>query len=245
MVKHSIQGSVRSEGQLQPIITVCTPVGSVFPPFVVRGSDVGSVTEDVTSGCSAMRLLSPRPVINAPLTRAGGRLMEQTSGLLNSTRAPLTKRRRDLIVRTPRGTPPVAGIPPGDISYVTDQMNRIKPMSARLLNPAGASRGYIPDGHRLCKEQYCSGSFRKSGMDQFRTQVCQTVVELPVSLTRRDRIPQHTAARGRAAGRLSTSRHGEKVVRILPLDRAVPAGEDNEAYSPYGGKKDNRAPGAR
>ncbi|KAI8509387.1 hypothetical protein Bbelb_132350 [Branchiostoma belcheri] len=60
----------------------------------------------------------------------------------------LTKRRRDLIVRTPRGTPPVAGIPPGHISYVTDQMNRIKPMPARLLNPAGASRGYIPDGHR-------------------------------------------------------------------------------------------------
>ncbi|KAI8492186.1 hypothetical protein Bbelb_300830 [Branchiostoma belcheri] len=58
--------------------------------------------------------------------------------------------RRDLIVRTPRGTPPVAGIPPGHISYVTDQMNRIKPMPARLLNPAGASRGYIPDGHR-CK----------------------------------------------------------------------------------------------
>ncbi|KAI8522161.1 scavenger receptor [Branchiostoma belcheri] len=57
-------------------------------------------------------------------------------------------RRRDLIVRTPRGTPPVAGIPPGHISYVTDQMNRIKPMPARLLNPAGASRGYIPDGHR-------------------------------------------------------------------------------------------------
>ncbi|KAI8510987.1 hypothetical protein Bbelb_119030 [Branchiostoma belcheri] len=58
------------------------------------------------------------------------------------------QRRRDLIVRTPRGTPPVAGIPPGHISYVTDQMNRIKPMPARLLNPAGASRGYIPDGHR-------------------------------------------------------------------------------------------------
>ncbi|KAI8516753.1 hypothetical protein Bbelb_053340 [Branchiostoma belcheri] len=56
--------------------------------------------------------------------------------------------RRDLIVRTPRGTPPVAGIPPGHISYVTDQMNRIKPMPARLLNQAGASRGYIPDGHR-------------------------------------------------------------------------------------------------
>ncbi|KAI8480732.1 hypothetical protein Bbelb_415250 [Branchiostoma belcheri] len=56
--------------------------------------------------------------------------------------------RRDLIVRTPRGTPPVAGIPPGHISYVTDQMNRIKPMPARLLNPAGASRGYIPNGHR-------------------------------------------------------------------------------------------------
>ncbi|KAI8519744.1 hypothetical protein Bbelb_030010 [Branchiostoma belcheri] len=56
--------------------------------------------------------------------------------------------RRDLIVRTPRGTPPVAGIPPGHISYVTDQMNRIKPMPARLVNPAGASRGYIPDGHR-------------------------------------------------------------------------------------------------
>ncbi|KAI8495510.1 hypothetical protein Bbelb_269650 [Branchiostoma belcheri] len=100
--------------------------------------------------------------------------------------------RRDLIVRTPRGTPPVAGIPPGHISYVTDQMNRInpgkmcdltdhmittnsalrigqyktssenllgtcrvpagyrpkRPMPARLLNPAGASRGYIPDGHR-------------------------------------------------------------------------------------------------
>ncbi|KAI8494656.1 Proprotein convertase subtilisin/kexin type 9 [Branchiostoma belcheri] len=51
-------------------------------------------------------------------------------------------------VQTPRGTPPVAGIPPGHISYVTDQMNRIKPMPARLLNPAGASRGYIPDGHR-------------------------------------------------------------------------------------------------
>ncbi|KAI8505091.1 hypothetical protein Bbelb_172000 [Branchiostoma belcheri] len=57
-------------------------------------------------------------------------------------------RRRDLIVRTPRGTPPVAGSPPGHISYVTDQMNRIKPMPARLLNTAGASRGYIPDGHR-------------------------------------------------------------------------------------------------
>ncbi|KAI8485741.1 hypothetical protein Bbelb_365750 [Branchiostoma belcheri] len=56
--------------------------------------------------------------------------------------------RRDLIVRTPRGTPPVAGIPPGHISYVTDQMNRIKPMPARLLSPTGASRGYIPDGHR-------------------------------------------------------------------------------------------------
>ncbi|KAI8489997.1 hypothetical protein Bbelb_323580 [Branchiostoma belcheri] len=67
---------------------------------------------------------------------------------LNSTRAPLTKRHRDLIVRTPRGTPSVAGIPPRHISYVTDQMNRIKPMPARLLNPARASRGYIPDGHR-------------------------------------------------------------------------------------------------
>ncbi|KAI8489386.1 hypothetical protein Bbelb_328290 [Branchiostoma belcheri] len=105
---------------------------------------------------------------------------------LNSTRVPLTKRRRDLIVRTPRGTPPVAGSPPGHISYVTDQMDRIKwfswgvhednwmrsgcgvgfhpdgveftpdrggllilsPMPARLLNPAGTSRGYIPDGHR-------------------------------------------------------------------------------------------------
>ncbi|KAI8518589.1 hypothetical protein Bbelb_046060 [Branchiostoma belcheri] len=73
---------------------------------------------------------------------------EEFNSELNSTRAPLTKRRRDLIVRTPRGTPPVAGIPPGHISYVTDQMNRIKPMPARLLNPAGASRGYIPDGHR-------------------------------------------------------------------------------------------------
>ncbi|KAI8499990.1 hypothetical protein Bbelb_223070 [Branchiostoma belcheri] len=66
------------------------------------------------------------------------------------------QRRRDLIVRTPRGTPPVAGIPPGHISYVTDQMNRIKPMPARLLNPAGAGRGYIPDGHRL-PEFTCAG----------------------------------------------------------------------------------------
>ncbi|KAI8516921.1 hypothetical protein Bbelb_055020 [Branchiostoma belcheri] len=78
---------------------------------------------------------------------------EEFESDLNSTRAPLTKdavtsSRRDLIVRTPRGTPPVAGIPPGHISYVTDQMNRIKPMPARLLSPTGASRGYIPDGHR-------------------------------------------------------------------------------------------------
>ncbi|KAI8483963.1 hypothetical protein Bbelb_383530 [Branchiostoma belcheri] len=70
------------------------------------------------------------------------------AGTTVAGKAKLTKRRRDLIVRTPRGTPPVAGIPPGHISYVTDQMNRIKPMPARLLNPAGASRGYIPDGHR-------------------------------------------------------------------------------------------------
>ncbi|KAI8511047.1 hypothetical protein Bbelb_119630 [Branchiostoma belcheri] len=67
---------------------------------------------------------------------------------LEKTGSKRDSRRRDLIVRTPRGTPPVAGIPPGHISYVTDQMNRIKPMPARLLNPAGASRGYIPDGHR-------------------------------------------------------------------------------------------------
>ncbi|KAI8484970.1 hypothetical protein Bbelb_373770 [Branchiostoma belcheri] len=66
---------------------------------------------------------------------------------LEKTGSKRDSRRRDLIVRTPRGTPPVAGIPPGHISYVTDQMNRIKPMPARLLNPAGASRGYIPDGH--------------------------------------------------------------------------------------------------
>ncbi|KAI8483799.1 hypothetical protein Bbelb_384570 [Branchiostoma belcheri] len=63
-------------------------------------------------------------------------------------RKDLKEKRRDLIVRIPTGTPPVADIPPGHISYVTDQMNRIKPMPARLLNPAGASRGYIPDGHR-------------------------------------------------------------------------------------------------
>ncbi|KAI8507479.1 hypothetical protein Bbelb_148590 [Branchiostoma belcheri] len=74
---------------------------------------------------------------------------------LNSTRAPLTTRRRDLIVRTPGSTPPVAGIPPGHISYVTDQMNRIKTMPARLLNPAGASRGYIPDGHRRRLRESC------------------------------------------------------------------------------------------
>ncbi|KAI8490311.1 hypothetical protein Bbelb_320490 [Branchiostoma belcheri] len=67
---------------------------------------------------------------------------------LNSTRAPLTKRRRDLIVRTPRCTPPVADSPQRHICYVTDQMNRIKPMPARLLSPTGAGRGYIPDGHR-------------------------------------------------------------------------------------------------
>ncbi|KAI8478083.1 hypothetical protein Bbelb_441820 [Branchiostoma belcheri] len=80
------------------------------------------------------------------LTRAHYRCEKMESG--TCVRSALTKRRRDLIVRTPRGTPPVAGIPPGHISYVTDQMNRIKPMPARLLNPAGASRGYIPDGHR-------------------------------------------------------------------------------------------------
>ncbi|KAI8486307.1 hypothetical protein Bbelb_360230 [Branchiostoma belcheri] len=74
----------------------------------------------------------------------------------------LTKRRRDLIVRTPTGTPPVAGIPPGHISYVTDQMNRIKPMPARLLNPAGASRGYIPDGHRRNWDLSFNGRGRRS-----------------------------------------------------------------------------------
>ncbi|KAI8513415.1 hypothetical protein Bbelb_100540 [Branchiostoma belcheri] len=73
---------------------------------------------------------------------------EELNSELNSTRVPLTKRHRDLTVRTPRGTPPVAGSPPGHICYVTDQMNRIKTMPARLLSPAGASRGYIPDGHR-------------------------------------------------------------------------------------------------
>ncbi|KAI8510576.1 hypothetical protein Bbelb_114920 [Branchiostoma belcheri] len=69
-------------------------------------------------------------------------------GLTSGKDTHMGYRRRDLIVRTPGGTPPVAGIPPGHISYVTDQMNRIKTMPARLLNPAGASRGYIPDGHR-------------------------------------------------------------------------------------------------
>ncbi|KAI8488063.1 hypothetical protein Bbelb_341810 [Branchiostoma belcheri] len=63
-------------------------------------------------------------------------------------RARVLKRRRDLIVRTPRGTPPVAGSPPGQICYVTDQINRIKPMRSRLLSPTGTGRGYIPDGHR-------------------------------------------------------------------------------------------------
>ncbi|KAI8505567.1 hypothetical protein Bbelb_167560 [Branchiostoma belcheri] len=63
-------------------------------------------------------------------------------------RDPYVVPRRDLTVRTPRGTPPVAGSPPGHICYVTDQMNRIKPMAARLLSPTGAGRGYIPDGHR-------------------------------------------------------------------------------------------------
>ncbi|KAI8519228.1 hypothetical protein Bbelb_024850 [Branchiostoma belcheri] len=82
-------------------------------------------------------------------------------GLLNSTRALLTKRRRDLIVRTPRGTPPVASIPPGHISYVTDQMNRIKTMPAQLLNPAGASRGYIPDGHRRNWDHSLTGAVQK------------------------------------------------------------------------------------
>ncbi|KAI8483676.1 Cadherin-like and PC-esterase [Branchiostoma belcheri] len=48
--------------------------------------------------------------------------------------------------QTPSGTPPIAGSPPGLICYVTDQINRIKPMPARLLNPGGASRGYIPTG---------------------------------------------------------------------------------------------------
>ncbi|KAI8514626.1 hypothetical protein Bbelb_072170 [Branchiostoma belcheri] len=57
-------------------------------------------------------------------------------------------KRRDLTVRTPTGTPPVAHSPPGHICYVTDQMNRIKPKPARLLSPTGAGRGYIPDRHR-------------------------------------------------------------------------------------------------
>ncbi|KAI8513657.1 hypothetical protein Bbelb_079810 [Branchiostoma belcheri] len=87
----------------------------------------------------------------------------QFNSELNSTRAPLTTRRRDLIVRTPRGTPPVAGIPPGHISYVTDQMNRIKTMPARLLNPAGASRGYIPDGHRPLPRIGSPSGLRPSG----------------------------------------------------------------------------------
>ncbi|KAI8519399.1 hypothetical protein Bbelb_026560 [Branchiostoma belcheri] len=53
---------------------------------------------------------------------------EEFNSDLNSTRVPLTKRRRDRAVRTPTGTPPdpVAGSPPGHICYVTDQMNRIK-----------------------------------------------------------------------------------------------------------------------
>ncbi|KAI8504830.1 hypothetical protein Bbelb_169390 [Branchiostoma belcheri] len=92
------------------------------------------------------------------------------NGLVSSLPT-LTKRRRDLIVRTPRGTPPVAGIPPGHISYVTDQMNRIKPMPARLLNPAGASRGYIPDGHRPNRSyQFYSDQHAFSGGDSTASQ---------------------------------------------------------------------------
>ncbi|KAI8484608.1 Solute carrier 49 member 4 [Branchiostoma belcheri] len=96
---------------------------------------------------------------------AGVKEQGGTTETLNSTRAPLTTRRRDLIVRTPGGTPPVAGIPPGHISYVTDQMNRIKTMPARLLNPAGASRGYIPDGHRQTCRALCGRVTRGDGRD--------------------------------------------------------------------------------
>ncbi|KAI8514816.1 hypothetical protein Bbelb_074070 [Branchiostoma belcheri] len=71
---------------------------------------------------------------------------EEFNSDLNSTRAPLTKRRHDLIVRTPRGTPPVAGSPPGHICYVTDQMNRIEPLPARLLSPTGAGGVASPTG---------------------------------------------------------------------------------------------------
>ncbi|KAI8511476.1 hypothetical protein Bbelb_105760 [Branchiostoma belcheri] len=87
--------------------------------------------------------------VEATLLWTVGRTQASFSAPGPAQAGPLTHERRDLIVRTPRGTPPVAGIPPGHNSYVTDQMNRIKPMPARLLNPAGASRGYIPDGHRL------------------------------------------------------------------------------------------------
>ncbi|KAI8514630.1 hypothetical protein Bbelb_072210 [Branchiostoma belcheri] len=93
--------------------------------------------------------VAPRDTLRLPgyfLGPAGTR--EEFNSDLNSTRAPLTKRRRDITVRTPTGTPPVAGSPPGHICYVTDQMNRIKPKPARLLSPTGTGRGYIPDGHR-------------------------------------------------------------------------------------------------
>ncbi|KAI8482544.1 hypothetical protein Bbelb_396920 [Branchiostoma belcheri] len=99
------------------------------------------------SGCVHRSLRKWKPYSHVLLTY--GSYGARASSVLACTGGESTDRtRRDLIVRTPRGTPPVAGIPPGHISYVTDQMNRIKPMPARLLNPAGASRGYIPDGHR-------------------------------------------------------------------------------------------------
>ncbi|KAI8518545.1 steroid hormone receptor [Branchiostoma belcheri] len=96
-------------------------------------------------------------------------------------RLPGSRRRRDLIVRTPRGTPPVAGIPPGHISYVTDQMNRIKPMPARLLNPAGASRGYISDGHRRNWDLSCSGGIQASaGLRRARPVTIYTVNHMSI-----------------------------------------------------------------
>ncbi|KAI8483395.1 hypothetical protein Bbelb_388580 [Branchiostoma belcheri] len=73
---------------------------------------------------------------------------------------PLTKRHRDLVVKTPRGTPPVAGSPPRHICYVTGQMNRIEPMPARLLSPTGTGRGYIPDGHRRAGKSVAQVSLR-------------------------------------------------------------------------------------
>ncbi|KAI8499392.1 hypothetical protein Bbelb_231560 [Branchiostoma belcheri] len=74
---------------------------------------------------------------------------------------PLTKRHRDLVVKTPRGTPPVAGSPPRHICYVTGQMNRIEPMPARLLSPTGTGRGYIPDGHRRADPGTVLGVFNE------------------------------------------------------------------------------------